>query len=122
MVDYEHCSQWDWWGFTVKKTMVCAGGDIRSGCNVSQLSPPPAPAAVQGCSPSAGCAGPGAPLPGSRRRSLAHSASRPGGIWRKSAQPGHTALVCHTDLIRSKSLRLPGPRESPSVHQGTGLP
>lgn len=65
MVDYEHCSQWDWWGFTVKKTMVCAGGDVRSGCNVSQLSPPPAPTAVQGCSPSAGCAGPGAPLPGS---------------------------------------------------------
>ncbi|PNJ27291.1 CELA3A isoform 3, partial [Pongo abelii] len=22
-----------WWGSSVKKTMVCAGGDIRSGCN-----------------------------------------------------------------------------------------
>ena len=39
VVDYEHCSQWDYWGITVKKTMVCAGGDTRSGCNVSQLSP-----------------------------------------------------------------------------------
>ena len=39
VVDYEHCSQWDWWGITVQKTMVCAGGDTRSGCNVSQLSP-----------------------------------------------------------------------------------
>ncbi|XP_026311728.1 chymotrypsin-like elastase family member 3B [Piliocolobus tephrosceles] len=33
VVDYEHCSQWNWWGSTVKKTMVCAGGDTRSGCN-----------------------------------------------------------------------------------------
>ncbi|XP_008998840.1 chymotrypsin-like elastase family member 3B [Callithrix jacchus] len=33
VVDYEHCSKWNWWGSTVKKTMVCAGGDIRSGCN-----------------------------------------------------------------------------------------
>ncbi|KAM5161443.1 chymotrypsin-like elastase family member 3B [Callospermophilus lateralis] len=33
VVDYQHCSQWDWWGFSVKRTMVCAGGDIRSGCN-----------------------------------------------------------------------------------------
>lgn len=39
VVDYQHCSRWDWWGFSVKKTMVCAGGDVRSGCNVSQLSP-----------------------------------------------------------------------------------
>lgn len=37
VVDYQHCSKWDWWGSTVKQTMVCAGGDIRSGCNVSQL-------------------------------------------------------------------------------------
>lgn len=35
VVDYAHCSKWDWWGFSVKKTMVCAGGDIQSGCNVS---------------------------------------------------------------------------------------
>uniref|UniRef100_A0A4X2M3G7 Peptidase S1 domain-containing protein n=1 Tax=Vombatus ursinus TaxID=29139 RepID=A0A4X2M3G7_VOMUR len=33
VVDYQHCSKWDWWGFSVKTTMVCAGGDIRSGCN-----------------------------------------------------------------------------------------
>ncbi|XP_037586810.1 chymotrypsin-like elastase family member 3B [Cebus imitator] len=33
VVDYEHCSKWNWWGSSVKKTMVCAGGDIRSGCN-----------------------------------------------------------------------------------------
>ncbi|XP_063032898.1 chymotrypsin-C-like [Melospiza melodia melodia] len=34
VVDYETCSKWDWWGSTVKKTMVCAGGDgIVSGCN-----------------------------------------------------------------------------------------
>nr|XP_034975256.1 chymotrypsin-like elastase family member 3B isoform X1 [Zootoca vivipara] len=32
-VDYAHCSQPDWWSYTVKETMVCAGGDIRSGCN-----------------------------------------------------------------------------------------
>lgn len=49
VVDYEHCSKWNWWGSTVKKTMVCAGGDIRSGCNVSQLLP------ARG---GAGCAGP----------------------------------------------------------------
>lgn len=39
VVDYENCSKWNWWGSSVKETMVCAGGDIRSGCNVSQLSP-----------------------------------------------------------------------------------
>lgn len=39
VVDHERCSKWDWWGSAIKKTMVCAGGDIRSGCNVSQLSP-----------------------------------------------------------------------------------
>ncbi|KAM6174110.1 chymotrypsin-like elastase family member 3B [Erethizon dorsatum] len=33
VVDYEHCSRWDWWGFSVRRTMVCAGGDIQSGCN-----------------------------------------------------------------------------------------
>uniref|UniRef100_A0A8C0R466 Chymotrypsin like elastase 3B n=1 Tax=Canis lupus dingo TaxID=286419 RepID=A0A8C0R466_CANLU len=33
VVDYEHCSKLDWWGISVKKTMVCAGGDILSGCN-----------------------------------------------------------------------------------------
>ncbi|GAB5574656.1 chymotrypsin-like elastase family member 3B [Prionailurus iriomotensis] len=33
VVDYDHCSRLDWWGSSVKKTMVCAGGDILSGCN-----------------------------------------------------------------------------------------
>nr|XP_020144188.1 proproteinase E-like [Microcebus murinus] len=33
VVDYKHCSRLTWWGFSVKKTMVCAGGDVRSGCN-----------------------------------------------------------------------------------------
>ncbi|XP_021017056.1 chymotrypsin-like elastase family member 3B [Mus caroli] len=32
VVDYEHCSRWDWWGYYVKTTMVCAGGYIQSGC------------------------------------------------------------------------------------------
>ncbi|XP_025028920.1 chymotrypsin-like elastase family member 3B [Python bivittatus] len=33
VVDYEHCSQPDWWGSVVRQTMICAGGDIQSGCN-----------------------------------------------------------------------------------------
>nr|DBA15755.1 TPA: hypothetical protein GDO54_003223 [Pyxicephalus adspersus] len=34
VVDYETCSKSDWWGFQVRNTMVCAGGDgIVSGCN-----------------------------------------------------------------------------------------
>ncbi|OCT73381.1 hypothetical protein XELAEV_18036364mg, partial [Xenopus laevis] len=33
VVDYTHCSQRDWWGSSVKPTMVCAGGDICSVCN-----------------------------------------------------------------------------------------
>ncbi|XP_042333786.1 proproteinase E-like isoform X2 [Sceloporus undulatus] len=33
VVDHEHCTQPDWWGTTVKESMVCAGGDIRAGCN-----------------------------------------------------------------------------------------
>lgn len=35
VVDHPHCTQPTWWGTTVKETMVCAGGDIRAGCNVS---------------------------------------------------------------------------------------
>lgn len=35
-VDYSICSGSSYWGSTVKKTMVCAGGDgVRSGCQVS---------------------------------------------------------------------------------------
>ncbi|XP_062046028.1 chymotrypsin-like elastase family member 3B [Lepus europaeus] len=33
VVDYEHCSDSDWWGSTVKETMVCAGGANVAGCN-----------------------------------------------------------------------------------------
>lgn len=36
VVDYETCSEWDWWGDLVYESMVCAGGDgVVSGCNVS---------------------------------------------------------------------------------------
>ncbi|XP_003783866.1 proproteinase E [Otolemur garnettii] len=45
VVDYEHCSRLTWWGFTVKKTMVCAGGDTRSGCNGDSGGPLNCPAA-----------------------------------------------------------------------------
>ncbi|XP_036599632.1 chymotrypsin-like elastase family member 3B [Trichosurus vulpecula] len=44
VVDYEHCSKWDWWGSSVKTTMVCAGGDIRSGCNGDSGGPLNCPA------------------------------------------------------------------------------
>ncbi|XP_020501673.2 chymotrypsin-C [Labrus bergylta] len=34
VVDFATCSKSDWWGFQVKDTMVCAGGDgVVSGCN-----------------------------------------------------------------------------------------
>ncbi|KAM6296250.1 chymotrypsin-C [Aegotheles albertisi] len=34
VVDHETCTQRDWWGSTVRTTMVCAGGDgVVSGCN-----------------------------------------------------------------------------------------
>ncbi|KAG7227029.1 hypothetical protein INR49_022376, partial [Caranx melampygus] len=34
VVDHQTCSKPDWWGFQVKETMVCAGGDgVVSGCN-----------------------------------------------------------------------------------------
>ncbi|XP_063001092.1 proproteinase E-like [Elgaria multicarinata webbii] len=33
VVDNEHCNQPDWWGGVIAKSMVCAGGDIRAGCN-----------------------------------------------------------------------------------------
>ncbi|XP_036723827.1 chymotrypsin-like elastase family member 3B [Balaenoptera musculus] len=45
VVDYKHCSRRDWWGSSVKKTMVCAGGDIRSGCNGDSGGPLNCPAA-----------------------------------------------------------------------------
>lgn len=35
VVDHATCSRSDWWGSTVKTTMVCAGGGAQAGCNVS---------------------------------------------------------------------------------------
>ncbi|NP_001019579.1 elastase 3 like [Danio rerio] len=33
-VDHATCSRFDWWGSSVKETMVCAGGDgVVAGCN-----------------------------------------------------------------------------------------
>ncbi|CAL8310408.1 unnamed protein product [Lota lota] len=33
VVEHSVCSRSDWWGGTVKTTMICAGGDAVSGCN-----------------------------------------------------------------------------------------
>ncbi|KAJ0023423.1 hypothetical protein NQD34_003322 [Periophthalmus magnuspinnatus] len=33
LVGYKECTAPDWWGSTVKDTMVCAGGGEKSGCN-----------------------------------------------------------------------------------------
>ncbi|KAM9361316.1 elastase-1-like [Symphorus nematophorus] len=33
LVDHKTCSRSDWWGSTVKNTMVCGGGGSESGCN-----------------------------------------------------------------------------------------
>ncbi|XP_034975258.2 proproteinase E [Zootoca vivipara] len=33
VVDNEHCNQKDWWGGVIRQNMICAGGDIRAGCN-----------------------------------------------------------------------------------------
>ncbi|NWU25895.1 CAC3 Proproteinase, partial [Dyaphorophyia castanea] len=34
VVDYEHCTQPDWWGaLAIRKTMICAGGAEKAGCN-----------------------------------------------------------------------------------------
>lgn len=38
VVEHSVCSRSDWWGGTVKSTMVCAGGDVVSGCNVCEGS------------------------------------------------------------------------------------
>ena len=34
MVDHSVCIQSDWWGSSVKTTMVCAGGEKKSACHV----------------------------------------------------------------------------------------
>ncbi|KAM8927923.1 chymotrypsin-like elastase family member 3B [Pelodytes ibericus] len=33
VVDHNTCTQRDWWGSSIKTTMICAGGDLQSGCN-----------------------------------------------------------------------------------------
>ncbi|XP_038570975.1 proproteinase E-like [Micropterus salmoides] len=33
VVGHSVCSSSGWWGSSVKPTMICAGGDIRSGCH-----------------------------------------------------------------------------------------
>ncbi|XP_056132466.1 proproteinase E-like isoform X2 [Lampris incognitus] len=33
VVGHSTCSSSDWWGSMIKSSMVCAGGDIRSGCH-----------------------------------------------------------------------------------------
>ncbi len=33
VVEHSVCSRSDWWGSTVKTTMICAGGDVIAGCN-----------------------------------------------------------------------------------------
>ncbi|XP_037641226.1 elastase-1-like [Sebastes umbrosus] len=33
LVDYKICSRHDWWGSSVKTTMVCGGGGYEGGCN-----------------------------------------------------------------------------------------
>ncbi|XP_053308482.1 chymotrypsin-like elastase family member 3B [Spea bombifrons] len=33
VVDHQTCTQRDWWGSSIKTTMICAGGDLQSGCN-----------------------------------------------------------------------------------------
>uniref|UniRef100_A0A8C3UWZ2 Peptidase S1 domain-containing protein n=1 Tax=Catharus ustulatus TaxID=91951 RepID=A0A8C3UWZ2_CATUS len=34
VVDYEHCTQPDWWGaVAIRQTMICAGGAEKAGCN-----------------------------------------------------------------------------------------
>ena len=34
VVGHSVCTSSDWWGSYVKPTMICAGGDMRSGCHV----------------------------------------------------------------------------------------
>ncbi|KAM6296233.1 chymotrypsin-like elastase family member 3B [Aegotheles albertisi] len=34
VVDFDHCTQPDWWGsLAIRRTMICAGGAEKSGCN-----------------------------------------------------------------------------------------
>lgn len=36
VVEHGVCSRSDWWGSFVKTTMICAGGDVVSGCHVRE--------------------------------------------------------------------------------------
>ena len=36
VVEPSICARSDWWGSSVKTTMVCAGGDSQSACHVNQ--------------------------------------------------------------------------------------
>ncbi|KAM6435178.1 proproteinase E-like [Liasis olivaceus] len=45
VVDHAHCSQPDWWGSVVQESMVCAGGDIKAGCNGDSGGPLSCPGA-----------------------------------------------------------------------------
>ena len=38
VVEHSVCSRSDWWGINVKSTMICAGGDVVSGCNVREAA------------------------------------------------------------------------------------
>lgn len=37
LVDRTTCTRYDWWGSSIKTTMVCAGGGAEAGCNVSLI-------------------------------------------------------------------------------------
>ncbi|NXX77897.1 CAC3 Proproteinase, partial [Urocolius indicus] len=61
VVSQEQCTRSDWWGLlAIRDTMICAGGDDKSGCNVSPVprgadhTSPPSPGAD---TPSAPCQG-----------------------------------------------------------------
>lgn len=36
VVEHSVCSRSDWWGSFVKTSMICAGGDVVSGCHVRE--------------------------------------------------------------------------------------
>lgn len=38
IVDHETCTKPDWWGPSIKQSMVCSGGDgVVAACNVSSI-------------------------------------------------------------------------------------
>lgn len=41
VVSFERCTQPDWWGsLAIRRTMICAGGAEKAGCNVSAAVAP----------------------------------------------------------------------------------